>query len=628
MINVKQYDYEDQLLEIDDFGCSYKKESVFFKIWAPECDDMSVAIYQKENDIRRTLFSMKRSDYGIWTLNLDGDYENYYYNYIVRYEDKSYEIVDPYAKTTSINSLKAMIVDEKKLNPSWWIDHKKPREIKAEDVIIYETHIRDFTAHETSGISKKGKYLGMAEKNTKYGAKSTGISHLKELGITHIHLLPIADFASVDERTEDYNWGYDPFLYNVPEGSYVTHPIDGYKRVLELKDMIKSYHEEGIRVILDVVYNHTYYSKASNFNRLVPDYYYRQYEDGTFSNGSGVGNEIATERKMVRKYIIDSLLYWLEEYQIDGFRFDLLSLYDKVTVMKIRQALKSKKPDIVLYGEPWTGGKSALAYDKRFLKGDQKRIGIGVFNDHFRNAVRGDNDEHHNGFVCGNHDQIHGVLEGIVGGVFYDKTIHGFTKNSTESINYVSCHDDLILADRLSVSKHCEEKDELLRINLLAMGLLLTSFGVPFIHAGTEFMRSKKYVKNSYNRGNEINGIDWSDKERYFEFFESIKWLIKFRNESKLFLRSDENDIKKNLKFQKIDKRKGVISYTIENKEGVKFKFIHNCETEDYNFESNERWQLIFEGKPLSNSLNINNKENYVSKPLTLSILKCLEKDS
>jgi pullulanase len=625
---MNQYDYEDQLLEIEDFGCKFCKEKVDFKVWAPDCDRLEVAIYENGEDIRRQVHAMKRDSYGVWTIELDGDYENKFYNYIVFYEDKRYEIVDPYAKTTSINSLRAMIVDSEKLNPKWWIDHEKPKSIKDEEVIIYETHVRDFTAHETSGIKEKGKYLGMAEKGTSFEGISTGIDHLKELGITHIHLLPIADFATVDERTEEYNWGYDPFLYNVPEGSYVTHPIDGYKRVLELKKMIKTYHENGIRVILDVVYNHTYYSKTSNFNRLVPNYYYRQDENGNFSNGSGVGNEIATERKMVRKYIIDSLVYWLEEYKVDGFRFDLLALYDKVTVMKICQVLKAKKSDIVLYGEPWTGSESALPYEKRFLRGDQKGVGIGIFNDHFRNAVRGDNDENHNGFVCGNYKQVYGVLEGVVGGIFYSGKIHGFTKKSTESINYISCHDDLILADRLSVNRHCDEKESLIRINLLALGLLLTSFGTPFLHAGTEFMRSKKYVRNSYNRGNEINGINWKDKKSHEAFFESVKWLIQFRQESRLFLKSDDKDIKRLFDFQIIDDRKGIISYTISNDIGDCFRFIHNCESEYFELKSTTEYEVLFEGKPLKSPTYIEKNTSYKAQPLMLTILKEVAKDS
>lgn len=618
---MQNYDYEDQLTKIEDFGHIYNSKETKFKIWAPDCDSLELALYETWDAIRREKHLMKRNDHGVWTLNLKGDLEGEFYNYIVTYENKSYEIVDPYAVTTGINSLKSMIVDREKLNPKWWTEHKIPEPINIEDVILYETHIRDFTAHNTSGIKAKGKYLGMMETESKYDGFSTGIDHLKELGITHVHLLPIADFEEVDELSNNYNWGYNPFLYNVPEGSYVTQPINGYKRVLELKKMIKTYHENGIKVILDVVYNHTYYSKCSNFNRLVPNYYYRTNELGEFSNGSGVGNELATERKMVRKFILDSLKYWLKEYKIDGFRFDLLSLYDKVTVMHICKELKSIKSDIVLYGEPWTGGESALSYNRRFLKGDQKNTNIAVFNDHFRNAVRGDNDEHHNGYVCGNFNQIHGVKEGIVGGINYSDKIKGFTKQPIESINYISCHDDLILADRLSINQRCDKNKKLEKINLLAMGLLLTSYGVPFIHAGTEFMRSKQYVKNSYNLGEDINGVDWSYKEKYNEFYNSVKWLIDFRKKTKLFSISEFKKIKEYLEFESIENHPGILKYKIKTEDKNQFIIIHNCENETYEFDmSDKSMQILFQGKPYSQEIFIEKNTSYKIPELTTLI--------
>ncbi len=327
---------------------------------------------------------------------------------------------------------------------------------------------------------------------------TTGVEHLKELGVTHVHLLPVYDFKTVDEYREDeYNWGYDPALYNTPEGSYATDPIDGRVRIKELKECIMALHEAGIQVVLDVVYNHTYESTHSNFNRLAPGYFYRLNEDGDFANGSGCGNELATEHLVVRKFIIDSLKYWLSEYKVDGFRFDLLALYDKETVEEIVRTLKSIRPDIILYGEPWVGWESALPEKDRFLKSKQRGLDIGLFNDDFRNAIKGDNDGYETGFVMERIDVKKWVELGIAASTSLPEDRTGYADRALEVVNYVSAHDNLVMWDKIEKSAGGYEYESKLQMHKLALSIVLTSFGTAFIQSGTEFVRTKKGMKTA-----------------------------------------------------------------------------------------------------------------------------------
>lgn len=571
---MERYEHEEELINEGNFGYIINENSIDFKVWAPDCDEINLLVYDDGDSFQRVEYPMKRENNGIWEGSFSIKLKNKYYTYQVCYTESKHEVVDPYAVAVGTNSKRAMIVDLAELYIEGWKNHQMPAPLKESEAVIYETHIRDFTAHESSNVINKGKYLGVTETH-EYNNIITGLGHLEELGITHLHLLPVYDFATVDDNNDqEYNWGYDPYLYNALEGSYSTDSSDGRVRIKEFQELIMKCHEKGIRVVLDVVYNHTYFSKCSNFNRLVPNYYYRLDENKNFSDGSGVGNEIATEKPMVRKFIIESLLYWLKTYKVDGFRFDLLSLMDTVTMAKISKALRAENPNVLLYGEPWTGGKSELPEERRMTKGKQKNIRLSLFNDDFRNAIRGDNHGENDGFVCGNAYFTKEIKKGIVGSIHYSDILNGFTKDATESINYVSCHDDLILVDRLKMKKKCLNYGDIVKLNKLSLSIILTSYGIPFIQAGTEFMRTKQMVNNSYNVSGEINQIDWALKAENIELYTYIKNLIAFRKESGIFIETDEKSIIANLSF--LDTPELVIGYKI-NSENKKYYIFHNA---------------------------------------------------
>lgn len=333
--NIKIEDIEKNLLNIHDFGVTYKGSYSLFKVWAPYSDNVKVAIYKTYDDYRRREYAMVKDSDGVWSLRIELDLKDQFYNYIVINHGQSYEIVDPYAKAATANSKRAMIIDMEETNPEGWLEHPVPMPVAPCSSLLYEAHIRDFSVDKNSDMKYKGLYLSLTEKDTFYKDFTTGVGHLKELGVTHLHLLPVFDFCTVDEIKKDtYNWGYDPILFNVPEGSYASDPTDGKVRIREFKEMVKALHENDIRVVMDVVYNHTFHTDKANFNYLTKKYFYRTNQDGHYSNGSGVGNELATERPLVQKFILDSLKYWLQEYKIDGFRFDLMGLYDIETCSK------------------------------------------------------------------------------------------------------------------------------------------------------------------------------------------------------------------------------------------------------------------------------------------------------
>lgn len=576
---MEKYDYEESLIQEENFGYRIMEDHIVFRVWAPDCDELNLLVYDDGDTFHRKEYHMKRENDGIWKGEFPVSLKNKYYTYQVWYGDLKLEVVDPYAITTGTSGKRAMIIDLNETNIEGWDEHPIPQSIAESEAIIYETHMRDFTVHESAQVKYKGKFLGFSESHESPMTGVTGIAHLQELGITHLHILPVFEFATVDDRNPDeYNWGYDPYLFNTLEGSYSLNPSDGRERIREFKTLVKACHEKGIRVVLDVVYNHTYFSQCSNFNRLVPNYYYRLDENGNFSNGSGVGNEIATEKGMVRKFIIESLLFWLRTYKIDGFRFDLMGLMDTVTMAKIVKALREERPDILIYGEPWTGGLSALAEERRMTKGKQQGLSVALFNDDFRNAIRGDNHGHEEGYICGNLNKIVEIKKGIAGSIAYSEEIIGFAKNGNETVNYVSCHDDLILSDKLKSEEGCIHHGDMVKMNRLALSILLTSFGIPFIQAGTEFMRTKKMVHNSYNASDEINQIDWTLKMHYREMYDYIRGLIAFRKESGIFRDTDEKSIKACLKFY--ESEEGLLVYSIAKNQKV-FYIFHNVSNQD-----------------------------------------------
>ena len=530
-----------------DLGATYTEDYTTFKVWSPAADDVKVCIYKTGSDEEEgfNTIAVKPMKYsksvGTWYISLEGDYKNMYYTYKVTVGDQSYEVVDPYAKAVGVNGNRGMIVDLRDTDPEGWSDDSFTRVSNAADAIVWEVSVRDFSAAASSGVSEKnrGKFLAFTETDTKLnGAEdgvSTCVSYLKELGVNYVQINPFYDFASIDEAQpldEQYNWGYDPKNYNVPEGSYSSNPYDGRVRIEECKKMIQALHSAGIGVIMDVVYNHTYYSEDSFFNQLVPGYYHRIKEDGTWSNGSGCGNDVATERKMVSKFIRESVAYWAKEYHIDGFRFDLMGLMDVDTMNGIRTDLDAL-PDgdkIIMYGEAWNmsthvSSSTLLATQDNLY---QLSTRIGAFNDSGRDAIKGSNfNAVEKGFVQDGSSKG-GVRDAIEG------SGSGWAKIPAQCVNYASCHDNLTLYDKLTASVHNDEKyttrrEDLVAMNRLSAATVLMSHGMPFMLAGEELGRTKQGDENSYKSSVEINQIDWKSRYRFTSLTDYYQGLIKIR---------------------------------------------------------------------------------------------------
>ena len=564
--------FEDYpLYQGTDLGLTYSKEKSALKVWSPNVNAMTVHIYNDghtESKIESKTMSIN-SD-GVWLVTLQGDMRNKYYTFQVKHDNSWLnEVPDPCAKAVGLNGHRAMFVDLSATNPNGWEHDIRPSLTNFTDIILYELHVRDISSHSSSGISKRGKFLGLVEEGTKNDAgQSTGLDHFKELGITHVHLLPAFDFRSrsVDEANtaDQFNWGYDPQNYNVPEGSYSTNPFDGNVRIKEFKEMVFRFHQNGIRVILDVVYNHTGENEGSNFNQIVPGYYYRFNEDGSYSNASGCGNETASERFMVRKFILESMKYWVEEYHLDGFRVDLMGIHDIETMNQIADEIHKIDPTIFIYGEGWTAGDSPLPVEQRSLKAHALKLNnIAVFSDDIRDALKGSVFDHKDrGFVSGKKGMEPSIQFGIVAAtqhpqVDYKKVNYSkapYAKQPSQCVNYVSCHDNHTLYDKLLISTTGDsdkkiDENELLKMHRLANTIVLTSQGVPFLHAGVELVRTKKGVENSFESPDSINQIDWTRKTIYKEHFNYYKQLIHLRKNHPAFRIPSSEIIQKHLTF-------------------------------------------------------------------------------
>lgn len=544
----------------DDLGYTFNPFSSKFRLWAPTAEKVYLCLFK--GDEKREI-EMKRSEGGTWIVEVKENLKNTLYTYKILRKGELVETVDPYAKALTANGTHGVVIDLKDTDPPGWSEDVKPTFNNFVDAIIYELHVRDFSVHRDSGIKNKGKYLAFTEKGTSYKEVKTGLDHLVELGITHVHLLPIQDFASVDELKGGYNWGYDPYHYFVPEGSYAVDPNDPISRIKEVKEMILSLHRAGIRVVMDVVYNHTYTVLNSIFDKVEPGYFYRHNPDGSYSNGSGCGNETASEKPMVKKLIIDSLKYWVKEYHVDGFRFDLMGLHDIDAMEEIEKTLHSIEPSLLLYGEPWTAGPSVLPVEKQLLKGAQKGTRIAVFNDNFRNAIKGFPDDESKGFATGKKNAEKHIMRGVVGSIEYSAEIKDFTLNPQETVNYISCHDNLTLWDKISKSNPDATEEEKILMDKLATMIILTSQGIPFIHAGEEFLRTKNCNNNSFNAGDEINQLEWPRKLIYKEVFEYYQGLIKLRKEHPSFRMQTGEEIKSKLHF--IKSPKNTIAFLISD---------------------------------------------------------------
>jgi len=563
-----------------DLGLTYTPTAATFKIWAPTATAAKLNIYK--SDLGGTAvrsITMNKGVNGVWQITVPENLKNNYYTFQVNIGNTwSEEVVDPYAKACGTNGLRAQVIDLKETNPVGWDKDKSPNfsvANKQTDALIYELHVRDASIHASSGIKNKGKFLGLAELGTKNKTgQLTGLSHIKELGVTHIHLLPFYDYNSVDETKSavQYNWGYDPVNYNIPEGSYSTNPSDGKVRIRELKELIKTMHSNGLRIIMDVVYNHTALTKNSNFNILVPDYYYRKRADGSFSDASSCGNETASEKAMFQKFMIESVVYWVNEYHIDGFRFDLMGIHDIQTMNMISDTLHKIKPSIVLYGEGWTSSSSPLPEDKRALKKNAAQLnGIAVFSDDMRDGIKGsvfNIDDR--GFATGNTSNSESVKFGVVAAgkhpqINYSKVNYSkepYTAGPAGLINYADCHDNNILWDKIELSFKSASAAERTKMHELAYAIVLTAQGASFLHAGTEFLRTKNGVENSFDKGDVVNGIDWNLKTKNMASYQFIKSLVQIRRAHPAFRMQTAQQIATNINFEN-NLPTGIIAYTI-----------------------------------------------------------------
>lgn len=549
----------------NDLGLRYSSTKSVFRIWAPSAEKCELIIYENGVGGQPLMnITMEKAVQGTWSSEVEGDLENKFYVFRTNINGKwMNEVPDPYAKAAGVNGKRAAIIDLMKTNPEGWAKDRSPVFRHATDAIIYELHIRDASIAANSGIKAKGKFLGLTETGTRNEqGLPTGLDHLKELGVTHIHLLPSFDFNSVDEAAPDkpqYNWGYDPLNYNIPEGSYASVAVDGGTRIREFKQLIRTLHENGLRVIMDVVYNHTALTGNSNFNQLVPGYYYRQSSDGGFSNATACGNETASERPMMRKFILESMEYWVKEYHIDGFRIDLMGVHDIETMNILSKRLHTIKPDILLYGEGWTAGSSPLPDSLRAIKKYAYKLDrIAVFSDDIRDGIKGSVFEHSDkGFASGKSGMEESIRFGIVAScrhpqVNYRKVNYSKAPYATQpfqTVTYCECHDNHALWDKLSISATDASTAERAEMQKLALSIVLTSQGITFLHAGTEFLRSKKGVENSFQSPDSINAIDWSLKSTHKDVFDYVKGLIAMRKKHPAFRANSGKAISATLRF-------------------------------------------------------------------------------
>ena len=564
----------------NDLGVYYLPTSTSFKVWAPKATEVKLRLYTAGlgGEPTETL-NMQKGEQGTWQISVKRDIKNAYYTFqILQDGNWLLERPDIYAKAVGVNGLRGMVVDLKATNPTNWDHDVKPEQKNFTDIILYELHMRDISVDPNSGILNKGKFLGLAEEGTKSKeGLATGLNHIKELGVTHVHLLPSFDFNTVDETKpldNQYNWGYDPQNYNVPEGSYASNAYDGNVRIKEFKQMVQTLHKNGLRIILDVVYNHTSDTKESNFNQFAPGYFYRHNADGSYANGTGCGNEVASEREMVRKFILESVVYWVKEYHLDGFRFDLMGVHDIATMNLISNTLHDIDPTIFIYGEGWTAGNSPLAEADRATKINVTKLNqIAVFGDDLRDGLKGGwSNVKEKGFVSGVVENAESIKFGIVAStphpqVDYTKVNYSkapWAKQPYQTITYVSCHDDNTLFDRLKIANPTATEADLIKMDKLANAIVLTSQGVAFLHSGAEILRTKQGIANSFKSPDSINQIDWSRKLKYKEVFDYYKGLVSIRKNHPAFRMPTAEMIAKNLKF--IDTgNPGLVAYQISN---------------------------------------------------------------
>ena len=583
---VRSNDFDNYFSYDGELGALYEKEGTLLRVWTPTAKSVEVWIYADDSfKGPSTKIEMVQKPKGIFEAYLPGDQHGTIYVYKILFLNNRESIsVDPYARATTVNGMKSVIADLNRTNPDGW-GERLPAFGLPEEAIIYELHIRDFSISETSGIVNKGKFLGLTEKNTQNASgRKTGLDYLIDLGITHIQILPMFDYATVDEAnlTEpQYNWGYDPLNYNVPEGSYSTDPFDPFNRIFELKQMIRTLHENGLRVIMDVVYNHVYDPKDQALERTVPGYFYRYNADGSLANGTGVGNDTASERHMMRKYIIDSVKYWAKEYHLDGFRFDLMGIHDSVTMNAIREALDKIDPSIIIIGEGWEMSTPLPEDLKASQKNAQAMPRIAHFNDSIRVALKGSDfgDEKDRGFISGKNYLEDLLLRNIKGAMHLSS--HSSYVDPEQVIQYVEAHDNLTLYDKLLRSNPDDSEEVRIKRHTLATSIVLLSQGVPFIHGGQEFLRTKAGVANSYQSPDEINQFEWERVTTFQESVAYVKGLIALRKSEYLFRLHTHEEI--DTHFTMLSENFNIVAFSLTNSE-KKYIVIFNGNRSDVIF--------------------------------------------
>src|SRR5690554_722063 len=614
--------------EGSDLGAVVKDDVTSFRLWAPVSTEVKLNLYEtgtaSTDPIPLEVITMTRDIKGTFFHQIDDNLHGTYYTFSVTNGGVTYEVVDPYAKSTGVNGGRGLVVDFSKTNPDGFEYGNLANNMTNEtDAIIYELHVRDLTIHESWNGSEenRGKYLGLAESGTKYNGYTTGFDHIKELGVTHVQLLPFFDFGVIDETRHDdptyeniFNWGYMPLHFNTLEGTYSSNPYDGLVRINEMKQVIAAYTEANIRINMDVVYNHSGLSADSNFNLIVPGYYHRMTESNSFSNGSGTGNEMASERFMMRKFIVESVEFWAKEYNIAGFRFDLMALHDLETMREIVKVLNDIDPTIMVYGEPWMGGTTTLPASEQAGKTNLHLLdGVGAFNDDLRDGVKGSVFvSKEGGFVQGNFNNqlTNRVKYGIAGGIKFEGLEESLLSNTRvwhtsplKTINYVTAHDNNTLHDKLHMTLEDDNKTHLITPMIKqANAIVLTSQGVSFLHAGDEFARTKPaasgsgFDSNSYESPDSVNQIRWDQKGDHLDLFEYFKGLIKLRKSEDLFRLTSAEDILEKLEFV-YENTKGLIAYTLSDDDS-NYLVLHNANQKNTRVKlpKGGGWHVIVDG--------------------------------
>jgi pullulanase len=602
--------------EGNDLGISWSPAATRIRVWAPSAEALRWQFYATDlgGTPQREVY-LRQDVGGTWVATLPGNWEGSYYTVQAQFDGTWLaEVPDPYARAVGRNGQRGQIYDPLKTNPPGWEQDQRVSQGSYTDIVLYEGHVRDLTVGPGSGIRHQGKFLGLSERGTRSPeGNATGLDHLVELGVTHLHLLPFFDYGSLDETKAEpgYNWGYDPLNYNAPEGTYCTNPADGASRIRELKTTVQALHNAGIGLVMDVVYNHTYSVAESVFSQLVPGYYYRQWPEGNFSDASGCGNEVASERPMVRKFIRESLQYWASEFHLDGFRFDLMGIHDQQTMRLIREDMNGLDPHIFLYGEGWTAGPSPLPEEQRAIKRLTWQLpGIAAFSDDIRDGIKGHwSDEHDPGFASGKGGLSMTIRAGLVGGIAHPDVDFSrvnyspkpWVSSPSQVINYVSCHDNHTLYDKVALSAPEASEPRRLAIQRLANTIVLMAQGVPFLHEGVEMAYTKGGDHNSYKSPDKVNALDWNRKADYADLVDYHRALIALRKAHPVFRMNDPDLIRRVIRFPESGSEHVVIQHADAAAAGDTWKellLIFNGSDQPYAYTlPGGTWNLVGNGR-------------------------------